>query len=63
MELMQYPTLTLETVNAQQILLNHVRGIQLVFKEGLATPMFQTYSECWACSIETLTVEPDLQIT
>ena len=39
-ELLQYPTLTLETVKYKHG--NLLQGIQLVFKEGLNTPLFQT---------------------
>ena len=41
-ELLQYPTLTLETVKYQEND-GYFYGIQLEFKEGLETPLIQTW--------------------
>ena len=62
-ELLQYPTLTLETVKYQEFV-DLLFGIQLVFKEGLETPLFQTGRGIDSnLSPEQMSMDLDNQIT
>ena len=65
-ELLQYPTLTLETVRYQSsgIYDNKLQGIQLEFREGLKTPLFQTgYAITTNTKLRSITIDTEDKIT